>query len=310
MSLRQPYAVFIGLILTTMAPVFASVNPQSANEPSALDVSPAPGIVLPSGLHVVLRDFAVTNSSGGQIFFSAGERVALKSSNDITAISYVAEPGEGSDGILDEIQVSSASLPSDVLSFVQPGDQNTLISQTPRLRVQETRVRGRGRGDDNQYRAYYGGEEPQGSPLENLFGSGGSYSQYGQPQASQQPKYKTGVSSGGRMLLYNAQGDYQGTGCVAFVKARVGWPGGSVHNGVGMVSALIRTMHWRAADCSPVGGKVASWREKRGRGPGHTAMYNEQRQCWEFDHGRCTPSQISGLVMIGCAVSPHMAASY
>lgn len=92
-----------------------------------------------------------------------------------------------------------------------------------------------------------------------------------------------GFRRSGRMVRV-VGGRVMARGCVAYVQAAIGWRGGPVGNGVGMVRTLLRS-GWHPVSCSsPQHGDVASW-SGGGHGKGHTAVWQGG---WCYDKG-CNP---------------------
>lgn len=292
MKTRNQFRVAIAIALATSSVAMAALNieePGQEQEPRT-DSQAAPSFSMSFGLHLVLRDFSVQDRSGAKVFFRAGETVALSTSAGESVISFVPFEVEGPADSASQVRVPRTQIPVDALTFLESGDNDDLIARNIESRYQEARAR-RSQGATDPYQAYSGGS------LFDGFISGDQAS--GQGTLSEQGHSRRYNKRGGRMVLTDSRGRFQARGCVAFVQSRVGWTGGPVGNGVGMVSALIRRMGWGSSDCAPAEGKVASWSGGHG-GAGHTAIYNSGLGCWQYDSG-CTGLQISGFRLRHCA---------
>lgn len=119
------------------------------------------------------------------------------------------------------------------------------------------------------------------------------------PEEEEQVASRGGHHRSARRLHFGGN-----VGCVAYVKRHVGWPGGTVGNGVGMTRALHRVMHYvYLSNCSnPPVGAVASWSGGR-HGFGHTAVWDGG--CWRYDQPLCDPG--SGYHFLNCVAPPSYA---
>jgi hypothetical protein len=302
MMIRNYFRAALAITVTTSSMAMAALTTQndaSQTPENQTDPRMGPAFRMSSGLHLVLRDFSVEDETGEIIDFTAGENLALDTATDGSMIvSYLPFEVEAPAGTVDRIRISPEQIPADALTFLESGDENDLAERSFQDFPQEARLR-RSQTDADSIQT-----NDTGSLFGGFFGGGSSTSG---TRNGRTGRSKRIGRSGGRMILRDSKGRFQAKGCVAFVQSRVGWPGGPVGNGVGMVRALIRRLNWSGSDCSPAEGKVASWSGGHKGGAGHTAIYNSARGCWEYDSG-CTGLQISGFRLRSCAVSSHMAA--
>lgn len=251
-------------------------------------------------IYEVQKEFHVQSlPSHETVYFYEGEKILVsRSLGDSQAqIDFVPDAIAASYGeTTQSIRVNSNEIPQEGLAAQGSGDRETLVrlsEQTDLEQKAEARVRRYGRAASAAQ-----GSNSGSDPISDFFAGFGQQSSSAYDSSSY-GRGRGSYSRGGRMVLRDSRGRYQASGCLAFVESHVGWAGGHVGNGVGMVSALVNRMNWHHTSCSPVHGTVASWSGGR-HGAGHTAVYNANRGCWEYDRG-CTGLRMTGFSLIGCA---------